>query len=298
MLGMVDPRADAEQACAFVAERVRREAPRRWIQGPRRPALDPGEGASELVRLFATRDVYRLPRAVSEALVAWARGERRVELLSALPLPHAVLTMQAHGRRCVSLLADDVVPRGPIAGLPRREGAYGSGGLAFAVHDLCHLEKFFAHGQHAEQVGFFASLERAFAQRAWATTSANFDATWNNDCDHVLADMNGASAFLYVVLRNKVKLAVRREVARTRGEPCRAGPLDAREEARYAEAVEALAGSLGLSGAARDAALVLRSRHEAERAGEPLRAHFEAVGARILASCSIDDPSSPPQARS
>jgi hypothetical protein len=291
-------RADAELACAFVAERVRREAPRRWIQGPRRPALDPGEGASDLVLLFATRDVYRLPRPVSEALVAWARGERRVELLDALPSPRAVLAMQARGRRCVSLLADEVVPVGPIAGLPRREGAYGSGGLAFAVHDLCHLEKFFARTHHQEQVGFFASLERAFADPAWETMAESFDATWEDDRDHVLADMNGASAFLYVVLRNKVKLAVRREVARARGEPCRSGPLDAREQARYAEAVEALAAGLALPEAARDAALVLASRHEAEHAGEPLRAHFEAVGARILASCSTDDPSSRSQARS
>ncbi len=34
---------EAELACAYVASRVRRDAPRRWVQGPRRPALDPGE---------------------------------------------------------------------------------------------------------------------------------------------------------------------------------------------------------------------------------------------------------------
>jgi hypothetical protein len=274
----------AELACAYVAERVRREAPRRWIQGPRRPPLDAGEGASEVLRLFATRDLYRLPRVVSEALVAWARGRRRVTVLSCLPSPPEVLAMQAGGRRCVSLLADADVPAGPIAGLPRREGAYGSGGLAFAVHDLCHLEKFFAPAHHLEQVGFFAALSGALADPAWAALEQGFDAIFRHDRDHVLADMNGASAFLFVVLRNKVKLAVRRRVALARGAPCGTGALDAEETRAYAEAVEVLVGALGLSGEAGAAARLLASRHEAEEAGEPLRAFFEGRGARVVST--------------
>jgi hypothetical protein len=290
---MKESLSDVELACTYVAERVRREAPRRWIQGPRRPQLDPGEGASELVRLFATRDIYRLPRSVSEALVAWARGRRRVGVFLSLPAPREVLSMQARGRRCVSLLDDAAVPAGPIAGLPRREGAYGSGGLAFAVHDLCHLEKFFAEEHHVEQVGFFAALEGALAHPAWATMAHGFDATWDDDCDHVLADMNGSCAFLYVVLRNKVKLAVRRRVARERGEPCRTGALDDAETSAYADAVDALTTALGLEGDARHAALVLASRHEAETAGEPLRAFFTTVGRDKLLACSTADRSSP-----
>lgn len=276
--------SDAELACAYVAERVRRDAPRRWLQGPRRPALDPGEGASELVRLFATRDVYKLPRSVSEALVAWAAGRRKVDLLFSVPSPHAVLSLQARGRRCVSLLADADVPSEVIAGIPRGEGAYGSGGLAFAVHDLCHLEKFSTPEHHREQVGFFASLERALAHPTWTAMEAGFDEAWVHERDHVLADMNGSSAFLYVVLRNKVKLAVRRQAARTRGEPCRSGPLDEGEVRAYADAVDGLIGALGIEGDARSAARALASRHDAEDAGEPLRAWFEAVGTTALAS--------------
>jgi hypothetical protein len=277
---MSDP--GAELACAYVAERIQRDAPRRWIQGPRRPALDPGDGASELVRLFATRDLYRLPRPVSEALVAWAAGRRRVEVLTSLPSPRALLALQAKGARCVSLLADADVPEGPIAGLPRRQGVYGSEGLAFAVHDLCHLEKLFAPEHHREQVGFFSTLEAALDHPAWAALERRLDAAWADDRDHLLADMNGASAFLYVVLRNKVKLAVRRREAGERGEPCRSGPLDEGEARAYAEAVEALVAALGLDGEARDAARVLASRHEAEEAGAPLRAFFEERGADVL----------------
>jgi hypothetical protein len=211
--------------------------------------------------------------------------------------------MQARGRRCVSLLADDAVPAEPIAGLPRREGAYGSGGLAFAIHDLCHLEKLFAPDHYLEQVGFFAALERALGDPAWASATAGFDAAWEDERDHVLADTNGSSAFLWVVLRNKVKLAVRRRIARARREACRAGPLDVEEAAAYARAVAALAEALGLAGEARDAALLLASRHEADRGGAPLVAFFEAAGRRALgnaeqgengasiAPCSTDEPS-------
>ncbi len=272
----------AELSCTYVASRVQRGAPRRWVQGPRRPALEPGPGAGPLVRLFATRDLYRLPRSVSEALVAWAAGRRRVELSFALPSPEAVLGMQARGFRCVSLLEDDAVPEGPIAGLPRREGAYGSGGLAFAVHDLCHLEKFASPEHHREQVGFFAALEGALRDPAWRALEAGFDAAWEHDREHVLADMNGASAFLFVVLRNKVKLAVRRRLARERGEPCRSGELDAREQEAYAEAVLVLVDALGLRGEAREAALGMASRHEAEVVGEVLRAWFEARGRAVV----------------
>jgi hypothetical protein len=271
----------AELASVYVAERVRRAAPRAWIQGPRRPMLDAGARASELTQLFATRELYRLPRPVAEALVAWARGRRQVEVFFSLPSPGAVLALQARGRRCVSLLDDAAVPAGPIAGLPLREDAYGSSGLSFAVHDLCHLEKLCAPAHYREQVGFFAALERALADPAWAALERGFDAIWEHDRDHVLADMNGASAFLFVVLRNKVKLAVRRHVGRTRGEPCRAGSLDEGEARAYAAAVETLVDALGLTEEAREAARRMASRHEAEAEGEPLRAFFAEKGEAV-----------------
>jgi hypothetical protein len=220
---------------------------------------------------------------VAEALVAWSAGRRRVDLFTTVPTPRDVLALQARGRRAVSLLADADVPAGPIAGIPRGDGVYGSGGLAFVVHDLCHLEKFYAPAHHREQVGFFAALDRALAHPEWATMEAGFDAAWIDDRDHVLADMNGSSAFLFVVLRNKIKLAVRRQMGRERGEACRSGPLDEGEVQAYATAVEALVTALGLEGRAREAGLVLASRHEAEAAGEPLRAFFEGLGASVVA---------------
>lgn len=263
----------AELACAYVADHVRRGAGNRWLQGPRRPPLDPGRDAPPLVRTFAERELHRLPRPVSEALVAWSRGLRRVDLRFTMPPPRAVLAMQARGRRCVSLLADGVAPDAP--GM-----AYGGGGLGFVVHDLCHLEKFAAPEHHLGQVGFFAALERALEQASWAEAEAGWDARWRDDRDHVLADMNGSPVFLFVVLRNKVKLAVRRRVAQERGEACRGGELDADEARGYAEAVEVLIAALGLGreDALRDAARAMVSKHDVEGAAGRLTAWFEARG--------------------
>jgi hypothetical protein len=272
--GLMPP---AELAARYLVARVRREAPRSWLQGPRRPALDAGEDAPEAVRLFATREIYRLPRAVAHALTAWSAGRREVEVWFSLPSPREVLAMQARGARCVSLLADEDVPAGPIAGLPRAH-AYGSGGLAFAVHDLCHLEKFFDPETHREQRGFFAALDRALADPRFQALEASFDAAWPGERDAVLSDMNGSCAFLFVVLRSKIKLAIRRRIAAARGEECRRGEMDAEEARAYDEAMEVLLDALGLHGEARDAALSLTARAGAEEAAPKVQAFFAARG--------------------
>jgi len=270
----------AELACAFVADRVRRRAGRRWLQGPRRAAVDPGAGAAEIVRVFATRELFGLPRAAQDALVAWAAGRRRVELGFAMPPPRALLAMQARGRRCVSLLEDDAAPPGPKAG-------YGGGGLGFVVHDLCHLEKFADPEHHAGQVGFFAALDRALDDASFVEVERGFDARWQDERDHVLADMNGSPVFLFVVLRNKAKLAVRRRVALERGAPCGRGELDPVEARAYGDAVERLLDALGLAPEARAAAAKLSSRHDADRdAAATLTAWFTARGEEALAEAA------------
>lgn len=249
----------AELACVYVAARVQRRAGPSWLQGPRRPALDPGEGAPAIVRLFAERELSGLPRAAAEALCAWSAGKREVDLVFEAPTPRDVLAMQARGRRCVSLLDDDLAPPGPKA-------AYGGGGLGFVVHDLCHLEKFADPEHHAGQVGLFSALDRAMSDPRWLAVESGFDARYVDERDHVLADMNGAPVFLFMVMRNKMKLAVRRQIAAERGEPCRAGALDDRETAAYGEALEVLLDALDLEGRARGAARALASRHDAELA--------------------------------
>ena len=93
--------------------------------------------------------------------------------------------MTARGLRPVSLLESDE-------------------GLAFALHDLCHLEKFADPAHHAAQVGLFARLDRAIDGAAWQELEAGLDDQWRAHRDHVLADMNGAAVYLYLVLKARL----------------------------------------------------------------------------------------------
>ena len=261
---------DAELACIYVAERVHRAAGARWLQAERRPPLRSG-AASPWVRLFAERELCRVPSPVPRALLAWAEGERPVDLSFSIPTPRDLLRLQARGRRCVSLL-DDGAPTAPHAD-----------GLAFALHDLCHLEKLCDPAHRAGQVGFFARLDRALDDPRWHTLEATLDAEWIDGRDHVLADMNGSAVFLFLVLKNKLKLAVRRRLAAARGEPPRA-PLrrsepDPRDEAACDEAYEILYAALGLEGAALASARAMASRTVGVEGAADLLAFFESAGA-------------------
>jgi hypothetical protein len=267
---------DAELACTYVAARVHRAGGARWLQA-QRTTPHPTTSRALAVRLFADRELWRMPRAVPSALCAWADGERRVDLLFEVPTPRELLRLQSRGRRCVSLL-DDGVPTAPH-----------EDGLAFAVHDLCHLEKFVDAAHHTEQVGFFALLDRALDHPRFAALEATLDPAWIDDRDHVLADMNGSAVFLFLVLKNKLKLAVRRRIARRRGVAAPlGGPLDAQETEACEGAYTTLHDALELPSEAAIAAQALSSRHDAELAAPRLLAFFRAVGAPRLASTSPD----------
>ena len=69
----------------------------------------------------------------------------------------ALLRRQAQGRRCVALLDDEAAR---AHGDPRHPD-----GLSFALHDLCHLEKFVAPEHHHGQIGFFRAVDARAGQR-------------------------------------------------------------------------------------------------------------------------------------
>ena len=257
---------DAELACTYVASRVHRAAGARWLQAQRTSPL-PLASSAPAARLFADRELWRVPRAVPSALCAWADGARPVDLLFCVPTPRELLRLQAHGRRCVSLLDDSV------SSAPHEDG------LAFAVHDLCHLEKFVDPAHHTEQIGFFALLDHGLDHPRFAALQASLDAAWIDDRDHVLADMNGSAVFLFLVLKSKLKLALRRRIARERGQPPPlGGPLDPAEAVACADAYATLHEALELPEEVVAAARALSSRHDAELAAPRLLAWFRAVG--------------------
>jgi len=260
---------DAERACAYVIAKVRASSGRLFDQGARVPPLA-SSSHSPVIRFIAERRMHRISNAVVRALLAWADGFP-VELLTAVPPPATILALQAEGRRCVSLLPDGTETR-PHADV-----------LAFAVHDLCHLDKFIDAEHHRGQVGFFACLHRAVGGRAWTAFERNFDAKFTDDWQHVAADMNGSAVFLFAALKMKLKMAARRRVAAERGgSPDQGGQLTPSEAHAYGDFLQDLLNLLTLHGEIADAARGTSARRDDPLAARTLLRHFEHIGGEVL----------------
>ena len=184
-------------ACAFVLRGAMRTADRRWRQGVRNPQL-PVELDDFAVATLAERHVFRVEEQVAVGLNAWAHGRRRLHARFAIPEPLELLAYQARGERIVSLL-----PEGVPTGLE-------ASNFEFALHDLCHAEKFFAPAYFVGQVGLFSLLLDAATGPAWAELTRDFDGAWPQEFHHVAADMNGSPLFLFAALRRKVLNAAAR----------------------------------------------------------------------------------------
>jgi len=209
--------------------------------------------------------------------MGWSRGERPVHLLGNIPSSVEVLRLQSIGQRCVSLIED---AEALTHGDPRHPD-----GLTFVLHDLCHLEKFVDPEHRVGQVGFFDTVLRATKTPAWAALQAPFDAEWEADRDYVFSDMNGSAIFLFAALKMKVRMAVRRQVARARGsDPRVGGSLDPVEQTAFDEAEQNLLALLGLHGPLQDAGVKVSARRDHPEGARQLLEVFEARGRAILGS--------------
>ncbi len=254
----------AETTAAFLLERVRAARGAMWDEGRGRvPAPVPPSGPA--LQTFVERRVRGVPEAVVRGLFAWDRGERPVDLLSDVPAARRVLSLQARGRRCVCLVADAAAL---AHGDPRHPD-----GLTFALHDLCHLEKFVAPDHHRGQVGFFRIVERALDTPAMVALERDFDDTWRADRDYVIADMNGSAVFLFAALKMKLNMAVRRRLGVRSG-----GRLDADERAAAEVALDVLLRAMDLPDDVRDAARVVSARRDRPGEARRLLDYFEGYG--------------------
>lgn len=223
--------------------------------------------------MVATERLCGIPRVVSLGLLAWVEGQRRVELLGFTPSPDDVLARQARGERCVSLL-----PPGVSTGA--HEDAF-----AFVLHDVCHMEKFFDPEHHIGQVGFFSLLHRARQKEAWRSLTSTFDDAWTKDLGYVMADMNGSAIFLFAALKMKVKMAVRRDLARRAGVAApQTGPLSDDERQAYAATMAGLYDVLAFDDDVRAWAERISTKRDHPDAARALLAYFESVGREELAS--------------
>jgi hypothetical protein len=229
-----------------------------WDEGRSR-VLPPGPPSGPALQTFAERRVRGVPEPVVRGLFAWDRGDRPVDLLFQVPAARQVLALQARGRRCVCLLEDAAAQ---AHGDPRHPD-----GLTFALHDLCHLEKFVAPEEHAGQVGFFRLVERALQSPPLSALDRELDDTWRADRDYVIADMNGSAVFLFAALKMKLFMAVRRRAAQD-DEPDATGP-----------ALDVLLRAMDLPADVQDAARAVSRRRDHPVQARRLLDHFQAAGA-------------------
>jgi hypothetical protein len=268
---------DADRAACFLLEHARKRVGSRWHQGLWSPPLA-ARALAESVDVIARHRVWRVERAVARGIVAWASGEREVQLRTDIPSFRELLALQAHGRRAVSLLPEGV----PTAPHPDA--------LAFALHDLCHLEKFVDPEHHAGQVGFFAMAHTALDSAAFRELDARFDGAWRADVEHVVADMNGCAIFLFAALKMKLKMASRREHARLTGAPLPSGgALSEAEHRWYEAALELLLDAFDLHGADRVAARAVSTRRGEPEQAAHLLALFQGREARAGAGPTMLD---------
>jgi hypothetical protein len=261
---------DVERACEFIVTAVDRRAGHRARQGRRLPPLA-CRSTSPVVRFFAEHRLCGVPTAVARALLAWADGFS-VVLLTRVPSPFELLELQAVGRRCVSLLPDHA------------EVAPHANTLDFALHDLCHLDKFADPEHHLGQVGFFAGLRAASARTEWSAFQAELDSVFQRDVAQVAADMNGSAVFLFAALKMKLKMAVRRRCNAELHRAKVSGPLDEAELKRYQSAEDELFALLGFGVDVAAAARATSTRRGDLHAAMKLLAHFEDAGRRVQAA--------------
>ncbi len=246
--------SEAELTAVYVSSRVLRAKGPRFLQATRVPRLGTGKTGSFALSLVAEREIHGLPRAAATALVGFGEGTHRAELFFHIPSSRELCRLQARGWRCVSLLEDDALAA------PHKDG------LAFAIHDLCHLEKFMSPVHHEEQVGFFASLDRTLDHPRFVELEASFsDDAWVEARDRVIADMNGSSAFLFASLKYSLRKVSERHAG-----------VD------FEEVFELLLSLFDFDADEREAARVFGSRHDEPSAAERVVDRFRAVGRAAL----------------
>lgn len=268
--------ARAEQIAAYVLERVRARHPHTWRQARRRPE---GEISRFPASAGAHLDTFRTFRITGISELAFAGlalvlRDFPVRMSRAALEPTELLALQARGARCVTLLPDDVKPPGPHAD-----------GLDFVIHDLCHLAKFADPEHHVGQVGFFATVARAFADARFRSAEADLDEIWREDRAAVSADMNGSPVFLLAVLKMRLKMAARRSLARRKGvEPPTVGPATGEEELEFRRLLAPLLDAMDLPEPVRAAAVSTSARRDDPDGARLIVSYFEAVGRAVTSS--------------
>jgi hypothetical protein len=164
------------------ASRTRRDLPKPMLDAWRDCLLNDEESdlTGFLARWLKHYQFFRTIPSAALALLGWLQDGWPLRLLTRIPTPREVLSMQARGQRVVTLID---LPRATLPVLTKADG------FDFLVHDLEHAWKF-CHDpdQHRIQRCFFGCLERAL-------NSGFFDPFLDDPVfacrfDYLISDMN------------------------------------------------------------------------------------------------------------
>ena len=189
----------------FLIERLRHFQPHKWQQAKRpRPLL--GDAFVPELALFNEYSLFRVPDDACLGLLHWACGRYEGVLWEDVPSWQDVLAAQARATRPVSMVTIVPPEAQQVAGIPKKYFEHDLP-LAFALHDLRHLHKFFEQTFFAGQHAFFKGLHDALGTATWALATEGASAEFHKEIQRIAADMNGAAPFLGMAL----KAAMRKE---------------------------------------------------------------------------------------
>ncbi len=171
--------AHSRMSCQSFYELLQKELPEDLRQAK---SLLRFQRPDDLLTYFCSHSWRSIPLSVAQSLMAWESGLYPLRLLSYVPTPKEVLSMQTEGQRCVSMLQDLTEMQGFVE--------EGRDVLGFIVHDLIHADHFFADPAKARaQIEFSRHLLVVFGFRE-IQTMLQTDPVFKKEFEYLMSDMN------------------------------------------------------------------------------------------------------------
>lgn len=142
-----------------------------------------------VIELFEFYNLKGIPLAVNRTMSNWAHGLWKIALLTYIPSPRELLSMQVKNTRCITLTVkpneiDKLVfsSRDP---------------LSFVLHDLHHADHFFNQDESLKgQLGFYSLVEKIY-DRPQLKKALKEDQQFKIEFDYVVSDMNAYVIHLF-----------------------------------------------------------------------------------------------------
>lgn len=171
--------AHSRMSCQSFYELLQKELPEDLRQAK---SLLRFQRPDDLLTYFCSHSWRSIPLSVAQSLMAWESGLYPLRLLSYVPTPKEVLSMQTEGQRCVSMLQDLTEMQEFVE--------EGRDVLGFIVHDLIHADHFFADPAKARaQIEFSRHLLVVFGFRE-IQTMLQTDPVFKKEFEYLMSDMN------------------------------------------------------------------------------------------------------------